>query len=481
MKKPTLFQSILALAILIALLVLNVLFLGDDFLEGGTQLALLLAALAAGIIAWRNGVKWNTIEKEINNTLSSSMSAIIVLLFVGSTASTWMISGVIPALIHYGLFILRPAWFLPAAVVIASVVSVATGSSWSTIATIGVAMLGIGHSLGFNDAVTAGAIISGAYFGDKISPLSDTTNLASSVAEVGLFTHVRYMTTTTIPSIVLTILIFAAISLFGAKSGNIDIDGLHQAITGTFNISPLVFIVPLAVGVMIAKKVPAAITLFAGSLLALAYAAIFQGELLHSLSAANSTNIFTVLSGAFYKGGYIETGNPAVSELLSTGGMKGMLNTVWLILCAMTYGGVMIAGGFLETITSSILSKVRSDGGLITAAGISCIVFNATTADQYITLVLGGKMFSQSFREHRLKPEVLSRTIEDCGTVTSVLIPWSSCGATQSSVLGVATLAYLPFAFFCWISPLMSMLSGWTGRRLRKTSPEEKTNINQTI
>ncbi len=473
MKKPTLFQSIAALATLIVLLAVNVLFLKDDFLNGGTQMALLLSALVAGLIAWSNGVKWEKIEHEINHTLYTSMSAIMVLFFVGSIASTWMISGVIPALIHYGLFILKPAWFLPAVVVIASIVSVVTGSSWSTIATIGVAMLGIGHSLGFNDAVVAGAIISGAYFGDKISPLSDTTNLASGVVGTDLFNHVRYLTTTTIPSIVITIIIFAVISLSGRTSGDIDVSAIHSAITGTFNISPLIFIVPLVVGWMIKKRVPAGVTLFAGSLLAMLYAGIFQSDLLHTIAAEKDTNIFTVLMGAFYQGGTIETGNAAVTDLLTTGGMKGMLNTVWLIMCAMTYGGVMIAGGFLETLTNALISKVKSDGGLITTAGISCIVFNAATADQYITLVLGGRMFSDAFKKHRLKPEVLSRTIEDCGTVTSVLIPWSSCGATQSSVLGVATLAYLPFTFFCWISPLMTMFSGWFNYKLRRLPEEE--------
>lgn len=468
MKKPSLFQSIFSLVILIVLLAVNVLFLKDDFLGGGTQLALLLSALVAGLMAWSNGVKWKEIESEINNTLASSMSAIVVLLFVGSIASTWMISGVIPALIHYGLFILQPAWFLPAVVVIASLVSVATGSSWSTIATIGVAMLGIGHSLGFNDAVVAGAIISGAYFGDKVSPLSDTTNLASSVVGTGLFTHVKYMTTTTVPSIAVTLIIFTVMSLCGKTSGQIDINGLHESITDTFNISPLIFIIPLIVGYMIKKKIPASITLFAGSLLALGYAAIFQHDLLHTIAAGSGKNVFTVLMGSFYQGGTIETGDAAVTDLLATGGMKGMLNTVWLILCAMTYGGVIVAGGFLERITSAIISKVNSVGGLITATGISCIVFNATTADQYITLVLGGRMFSDAYRKRGLKPEVLSRTIEDCGTVTSVLVPWSSCGATQSSVLGVATLAYLPFAFFCWISPIMSMLSGWLNYKIRR-------------
>ncbi len=474
-SEPTFFQSVITILVLMVFLVLNMWLLDDDPLKGGSQMALLMASLVAGGIAWFNGVRWKEMQQGITYTVSQAVTAIIVLLFIGTLAASWMLGGIIPALIHYGLYILHPGYFLPAVVVISALISVGAGSSWSTIATVGVAFLGIGNSLGFSNALTAGAIISGAYFGDKVSPLSDTTNLASAVSGVDLFKHIRYMMNTTVPTIVLTIVIFAVISLFGSRNADIDVGRIHAAIQGTFNVTPWVFLVLALVGWMIYKKLPAVVTLFLGSLLGLLSALLFQPGLVHALAGSGSVgDIFTLLLGTLYKGNDIVTGCADVDGLLSTSGMSGMLNTIWLIVSAMVFGGVMMAGGFLQKITSVLIAKVASAGGLVSTTAVSCILFNILTADQYITIVLSGKMYSEAFRKERLAPEVLSRTIEDSGTVTSVLVPWNSCGATQAAVLGVPTLAYLPFCFFCYLSPLMTMLFAWLNIRIHRADLPEK-------
>ena len=466
---PTLFQSIITIVVLIVFLVLNIWLLDDDPLNGGSQMALLMASLVAGVIAWFNGVRWPEMQKGIVDTISQAVTAIIVLLFIGMLAASWILGGIIPALIHYGLYILHPAYFLPTVVVISALISVGTGSSWSTIATVGVAFMGIGNSLGFSDALTAGAIISGAYFGDKVSPLSDTTNLASAVSGVDLFKHIRYMMNTTVPTIVLTIIIFTVISLFGHRSADISVDQIHSAIQGTFNVTPWVFLVLLLVGLMIYKKLPAVVTLCFGSLLGLLSALLFQPDLLRALSGSGSaSDIFTLLLGTLYKGNEIATECAEVDALISSSGMSGMLNTIWLIISAMIFGGIMIAGGFLQKITMALIAKVSSTGGLVSTTAVSCVLFNILTADQYITIVLSGKMYSEAFKKEHLAPEVLSRTIEDSGTVTSVLVPWNSCGATQSAVLGVPTLAYLPYCFFCYLSPLMTVLFAWLNIRIHR-------------
>lgn len=467
--KPSLWESFLVIALLIVMLMINIFFNKDDTLQGGSQIALLLTALVAGYIAWKNGIPYKKLEKGMMQTISSSLPALIILLLVGSLAATWMISGIIPTIINYSLYILRPAYFLPAVMVICSIVSLATGSSWSTIATIGVALLSTGSFLGINEAATAGAIISGAYLGDKISPMSDTTNLASASVGVDLFVHIKYMiSSTSLYSMILSLIIYTAISLFGRHTGVVDVTQIQMMLNDNFNITPLVFIIPVIVGIMIYKKLPASVTLFVGALLGLAAAAIFQPELLHKMAASNNLNYFTTLVSPLYRGSVIDMGDPVISDLLTTKGMAGMLNTVWLILSAMIFGGIMVAGGFLQRLTNLLLARVHSDAGLVTTTSLACVFFNMTTSDQFITIILSGKMFEESFKKRKLAPEVLSRTIEDSGTVTSVLVPWNSCGATQSAILGVATLAYLPFAFFCYISPIMTILSGITGVLLKK-------------
>ncbi len=473
-RPPTIVQSLVPILVLLGLIMVTVLGTGADALAGANQLSLLVASgVGAGIAVW-NGVRWAEIMQGMVHTISASLPAILILLMVGMLSGSWMISGVIPTMIYYGLEILKPAYFLPACVVIAAAVAVATGSSWSTIATIGVALIGIGQALGFDMAMTAGAIISGAYFGDKVSPLSDTTNLASAVTGTDLFVHIRYMMQTTVPSILLTLAAFGVLTVVvggqseAAASG---VETFQRTIAGTYRISPWLLLIPVLVVVMIVKKIPAVAVLMIGSVIAVGAAALFQRELLATLVPEGRLTLgagYEVLTRSLYGAIAPQTGDAAVDELLATGGMAGMLNTVWLIITAMVFGGVMEAGRFLERITTAILSRVRSTGGLVSTATGSCLLFNLTTGDQYMSIVVPGKMFLGAFRQNGLQPRLLSRTLEDAGTATSVLIPWNTCGATQATILGVPTLVYLPFAVFCWLSPLVTLVVAWSGWGIRK-------------
>ncbi len=481
-RKPTLFLSIIPLAVLIALLGTNVYLFGDDTLSGSNQIALLLAATVAGVIAVKLGYDWLEIQKGVVKSISSAMSAILILLLIGSLSGTWLISGVVPAMIYYGLKILNPTIFLLAACVVAAIVSLATGSSWSTIATVGIALLGIGKALGLEEGLIAGAIISGAYFGDKMSPLSDTTNLAPAMAGTDLFTHIRYMIHTTGPSIGITLLIFLVWGFFidvGPASN--DIPGILASIDNTFNINPLLFIVPVLVIGMIVKKVPALPALLAGTLLGALAAVIFQPHIFDNISGITDGNNlksgYIAIMKAMYTRISITTDNEMVNNLLSTGGMAGMLNTIWLILTAMVFGGVMESAHMLQRIASQIIKLAHSTGSLIAATAGTCIFFNVTASDQYLAIVVPGRMFRTAFKDKSLKPEVLSRTLEDSGTVTSVLVPWNTCGATQSTVLGVATLTYAPFCFFNIISPFMTIIFGYFNIKIRRIKPEEQQKI----
>jgi NhaC family Na+:H+ antiporter len=397
---------------------------------------------------------------------------------MGALAGSWMISGIVPAMIFYGLKILNPTILLFAACIICALVSLATGSSWTTIATVGLALIGIGKALGVSEGVIAGAIISGAYFGDKMSPLSDTTNLAPAMAGTDLFTHIRYMMITTVPSIAITLIIFLIMGFTYGSSGEIkDVEPILAALSSSFNINVWLFIVPAIVIFLIVKKVPAIPALLAGSLLGIACALIFQPDIFHQISGIENDPWVSTYVGAMkalYTDVSIVTGNNVVDELLSTGGMAGMLGTIWLILSAMVFGGIMDASGMLKRITEVIIGIVNSTGSLITSTAASCVFFNITASDQYLAIVVPGKMFEKIYKERGLAPENLSRTLEDSGTVTSVLIPWNTCGAAQSKVLGVSTFTYLPFCFFNIISPFMTVLFAYAGIKIAKLT--EKNN-----
>ncbi|MBL4653644.1 MAG: Na+/H+ antiporter NhaC [Flavobacteriales bacterium] len=471
-RDPTLLQAFLPIIVLIALLVLNRIIYGDDTLGGSNQMTLLIAAAVAALIAGKIGYKWDEIFDGIVKSISSAMPALIILLIIGALAGTWLLSGIVPAMIYYGLEILNPSIFLFATCVVCAVVSLATGSSWSTVATVGIALLGIGKAYGLGEGLIAGAIISGAYFGDKMSPLSDTTNLAPAMAGTDLITRIKYMMYTTIPSFSIALILFLIIGFTGDGGSNSDdIAQLQSAITEKFNITPWLFLVPVGVIFMIIKKVPAVPALLAGAFLGGIFGIIFQPDII--VSVAGISNDFLIASykavvDAMTTDISVTTSNEMINDLLSTSGMAGMLNTIWLIICAMSFGGAMEATGMLRKITGSIIGYVKSDGSLIAATAGSSVFFNLTASDQYLAIVVPGKMFSEEFKDRKLAPEVLSRTLEDTGTVTSAIIPWNTCGAYHAGVLGVATGTYLPYAFFNLISPIMTVVVGYVGWKIRK-------------
>lgn len=476
-KEVTLIEALIPIIFLILLLSLNVIFF-DDTLEGSNQVALMAAASLSGIIGLRLGFRWGFMRQQIVKTIGTAMPAILILLLIGALSGTWLISGVVPALIYYGLDILHPSILLFAAVIISGIVSLATGSSWSTIATIGVALLGIGKAMGFNEAMVAGAIVSGAYFGDKMSPLSDTTNLAPAVSGTDLFTHIRYMLYTTVPSMSITLVIFLILGFtFETQNTAIQVQEVKLAIEQTFNISPWLFLVPVLLFTVILKKMPPLPALGIGVVLGVIAAIIFQPDLIHKISG-ESQNFYkaSYLAGmkAIYGSISIQTPNQSMNDLFSTGGMSGMLQTIWLILSAMVFGGMMEATGMLRKITSSILKRVKSDGSLIASTAFSCIFFNITASDQYISIVVPGEMYHEAFKDRGLNPEVLSRTLEDSGTVTSVLVPWNSGGATQARVLGVPTMSYLPYAFFNLISPFMTVFFAYMNIKIRRFKEQNR-------
>lgn len=476
-KQPSLLLALTPIAILIFLLSVNVLIFDSVATEGPNQIALLLAAGVAGIISWRLNYSWEEIEINMVRSISSAMGAMIILLVIGALSGTWLLSGIVPAMIYYGLKILNPTIFLFAAALVCSIVSLATGSSWSTVATVGIALLGIGKALNINEGVIAGAIISGAYFGDKMSPLSDTTNLAPAMAGTDLFTHVRYMMFTTVPTLTITLLIFLVWGFTLDTSGAAaDSSIVLASIEKTFNLNPILFVVPALVLFMIVRKVPAIPALLVGSLLGGVFAIIFQPQIVSQVSGIVNDPLkssFVAVMKAMSMTTSIQTDNPMINELLTSGGMAGMLNTIWLIICAMIFGGVMESSGLLKRIVQEIIKMATSTGSLVGSTALTSVFFNLTAGDQYMAIAVPGRMFADIYRERGYKPELLSRTLEDAGTVTSVLVPWNTCGATQSRVLGVATMTYAPYCFFCIISPLMTVLQAYLNYKIRRFSDDK--------
>lgn len=482
-RTPTIAEALFPIVFLVALLALNIHVFGTDGLSGSNQIVLTLAAGVAGVLAiFRLRLSWDKLQKGIINSISAAMSSILILFLIGALAGTWMLSGIVPAMIYYGLQVLNPSIFLLAACAVCAIVSVATGSSWTTVATVGVALLGIGRALGFEEGITAGAIISGAYFGDKMSPLSDTTNLAPAMAGTDLFTHIRHMAKTTVPSITLTLLIFGAIGLLrdteGSISQGLEISGV---ILERFEINGWLFIVPAIVLIMIIRKVPALPALLAGALAGGIWALIFQQGLITDLAGSNgegaAIDTFRVVMTSLYGETAIVTSNAVVNELLVTGGMAGMLNTVWLIICAMVFGGIMEVSGMLQVLAEAVIRKVTSVGSLIAATAGTGVFFNITTSDQYLAILVPGRMYADIYLQRGLKGENLSRTLEDSSTVTSVLVPWNTCGATQASVLGVATLTYAPYCFFNIISPFVTILFGYLNLGINYYSEKEMQEV----
>ena len=460
-KELSLGIALLPIVILVLLLSYNVLVYGDDALGGSNQFILLLGAAVAGIVGFYYKIGYQKMIDKVAENLQSVTGALLILLFVGALAGTWLISGIIPAMIYYGLQILHPSIFLPACIIICAIISLATGSSWTTSATVGIALIGIGKVLGIPVGMVAGAVISGAYFGDKLSPLSDTTNLAPAMAGGELFSHIKYMTLTTIPSIIITLVVFFILSLTQSTSGAADTETLMLAIEEKFTITPWLFIIPGTVILLIIKKSPPLIALLIGTLLGGLFAIVFQSKILLEINESSILSFevaYRAIMNSITISTEINTSNTLLNDLFTSGGMEGMLGTIWLIICAMVFGGIMDAIGALEKVSNALLNWAQTTFQLFASTVASCLAINLTASDQYLAIVIPGKMFAKAYKDRKLAPENLSRTLEDSGTVTSVLIPWNTCGAYQSGVLGVDVGDYFVYAIFNWLSPFMTLL-----------------------
>lgn len=460
-KELNIWEALIPVLALVGMLAYNVFVFGDDALSGSNQFILLLGGAVAAIVGFRNKVSYKQMMDEVAENIKSTAGAILILLMVGALAGTWLISGIIPSMIYYGLQVLNPTIFLAATLIICAVISIATGSSWTTAATVGIALIGIGEALGISLGMTAGAVLSGAYFGDKMSPMSDTTNLAPAMAGTDLFTHIRYMAFTTVPTIIVTLLIFIILGLTQNATGQADTEALLIDINKAFNITPWLFLVPVAVIFLIIKKTPPLIALLAGTLLGGVFALIFQPEVVAQIAGVKELDFNSAYKGimqAITVETSVATENKALADLFTAGGMAKMLGTIWLILCAMIFGGIMDAIGALARISSFMLSLFDSIFGLFASTVATCIGLNFTASDQYLAIVVPGKMYAKAYADKGLAPENLSRTLEDSGTVTSVLIPWNTCGAYHSGVLGVPVVDYAFYAIFNWLSPFVTLL-----------------------
>jgi len=464
-KELSFLEAIIPVVLLMAMLAYNIFYADGEVLgEYSNHYILLTGGVIAAIVGFFNKVKINLMLTEIWENIRSVFIPIMILLLVGALAGTWLVSGIIPAMVYYGLKVLSPEIFLPASVIISALISIATGSSWTTSATVGIALVGVGSALGISTGMIAGAVISGAYFGDKMSPLSDTTNLAPAMAGTDLFTHIRYMAFTTVPTIVITLIVFSIISFSIETTGAADLSNLLNTIDQTFNITPWLFLVPVVVIALILLKTKPLIALGTGVILAAIFAIIFQSNILESLNTSN----FNALTQAIFTDSAITTDNEKLNDLFTAGGMKGMLWTIYLILSAMVFGGVMDAIGALSKLTNELLKLAQTVFGLFASTVISCLGLNAIASDQYLAIVIPGKMFKKAYEDRNLAPENLSRTLEDSGTVTSVLIPWNTCGAYQSGVLQVPVADYFFYAIFNWLSPFMTLLFATFSIKIRQ-------------
>lgn len=467
--------GIIPFALLIFMLFLVIKVFGSDALEGGSQVALLASSgVVAAIAMLCYHVPWSRIEEAIVDNIKSVAMALLILLFIGAISGTWMVSGVVPALIYYGLQILSPGLFLLVTCIICALVSLMTGSSWTTIATIGVALVGIGTVLGYSAPITAGAIISGAYFGDKLSPLSDTTVIASSINGTPLFTHIRYMMITTIPSFVITCIVFLAISLSHDSSAAISAPGYAECLRSTFNISPWILLVPLGTAVLIALRLPAILTLFLSSLMAVTAALVAQPDIVADIGGGQGAAAqFKGVLISIYGTTAIDTGNESLNALVETHGMRGMLSTIFLICCSATFGGALTGSGMARSLTQMLARRLSRRTSIVASTVATGVGANMATGDQYLSIILTSNLFGNLYKEKGFEGRLLSRATEDSATVTSVLIPWNTCGMTQSMVLRVPTLDYLPYCFFNILSPLMSIAIAATGYKIFRSRPEK--------
>ncbi len=472
-REVSIWLSLIPMIVLVVMLALVIKVYGSDSIEGGSQISLLLASSVAAFIAVVIcRTPWSKLENAIVENIRTSASAIIILLLIGAIAGTWMLSGVVPTLMYYGLQIIHPKVFLAVACLICAVVAVLTGSSWTTIATIGVALMGIGEAYGFSEGWVAGAIISGAYFGDKVSALSDTTVLASSTVRVPLFEHIKYMSITTMPSFVIALIVFAIVSLTYSSDTMSQVAELSRVLKNSFNLSAWLILVPVITMILIVRRLPALVTLFISVVMACIAMAIAQPEIVREIGDEGAFSTFRAIMNACSTSTALDTGNATINELVATSGMKGMLNTIWLVLCAMCFGGVMSGSGMLTAITQLFAKFAYRTVSVVSSTLATGLFANLLTADQYISIIITGNTFRGLYEKRGLEGRLLSRSVEDAATVTSVLVPWNSCGMTQSTVLGVATLTYLPYCLFNLISPCMSLLVAMIGYKIVR-KPQE--------
>jgi len=479
-ENPSWIVSLIPFVFLIAILVVVIKIFGADALAGGSQVALLMASgvvVAISMIFYK--IPWKDFEEGIVDNIRAVGSAILILLLIGAVSGSWMVSGVVPTMIYYGMKVIFPSIFLFATCGISALISIMTGSSWTTIATVGVALLGIGTAQGYEPGWIAGAIISGAYFGDKVSPLSDTTVLASSSAGTPLFTHIRFMMITTVPSFVIAMVIFLVASLMHEMPSTVMTADFSNDLKTTYNISPWLLLVPVFTGILIAKKVPAILTLFIASILAGVFALIFQPHILGAIAmdiVPDRTMNLSFLDGfkgffiSLYGSTAIETGNLVLNDLVVTRGMTGMMNTIFLIISAVTFGGTLVGSGMLQSLTEVLTRYIRRRVTMVSATVGTGVFANMITGDQYLSIILTSSLYKKLYDERGYDPKLLSRSVEDSATVVSVLIPWNSCGMTQATVLKVSTLQYLPYCFFNIISPLMSILIASIGYKITRKS-----------
>lgn len=475
-EKPSWAVSLIPFIVLTVVLVLVIKAFGADALSGGSQVALIFSAgvtVAISMVFYRT--PWKDFEEAIVDNIKSVATAVLILLLIGAVAGSWMVSGVVPTLIYYGMKVISPAIFLFATCVISALISVMTGSSWTTIATVGVALVGIGTAQGFDPGWTAGAIISGAYFGDKVSPLSDTTVLASSSAGTTLFSHIRYMMITTVPSFVISAVVFLIVSLLHQTPDAVETADFSADLASTFNISPWLLLVPVLTGILIARKVPAIVTLFSASVIAGVFGLIFQPHVISevangaaSIDGLSFMDGFKGLMQSYYGATAVDTGNADLNELVATRGMSGMLNTIFLIISATTFGGVLVGSGMLQSLTDTLVKFVRRRVTMVAATVGTGIFANMITGDQYLSIILTSSLYKKLYQERGYESKLLSRSVEDSATVVSVLIPWNSCGMTQATVLKVSTMTYLPYCLFNIISPLMSVFIALIGYKIVK-------------
>lgn len=475
-RTPSLLWSSVPVVVLVALLASAVALFGDGASSGANPIALLLAAGAGILIGTLHGHAWEDIQKGIVHGISLSLGAVLILLTVGALIGSWILAGIVPTMIYYGLMLLTPSVFLPSACLLCCLVSLATGSSWTTAGTVGVALIGIAAAQGINPGLAAGAVISGAYFGDKMSPLSDTTNLAPAMAGAELFEHIRHMTWTTAPSLVLALLLYVAIGMtVTPPADTAQVNAILSALGGAFVIGPHLLIPVALVLVLVVRKMPAFPALLIGALIGCVFAVAFQPQAVAAYAGSPEFPAWVALvKGAWmslFDGFKLDSPNAALNDLLSRGGMANMLNTVWLIMMAMSFGAVMEATGMLGQIANSILGFVRGTGSLVTATLVTAFGMNIIASDQYMAIVLPGRMFRAEYARRGLHPKNLSRALEDAGTLTSPLVPWNTCGAFMATTLGVATFAYAPYAFFNLINPLVSAVYGFTGFTIEKIEP----------